>query len=105
MKPAIFAATLLLSACAEKIEAPAAAYDVPAFEWRIRTNEQLRAIYANSGMTLQDGQRLHGFVGTAPDGQHVIYTTRPRTVDDQVACTLGHEVMHLALGDYHWSKP
>lgn len=96
---------LLLSACAEKIEAPADAYEIPPFEWRIRTNEQLRAIYANSGMPLRDGHKLHGFVGTDAAGRHVIYTTRPRTVDDAVACTLGHEVMHLALGDYHRSTP
>lgn len=101
-------ATLLLvtmTACGEKMDAPADAYAIPSFEWRIRSSDELRAIYARSGMRLQDGQRLHGLVGTAPDGRHVIYTTRPRHVDDQVACTLGHEVMHLALGDYHRSAP
>lgn len=105
MRALICLTALALTACGEKMEAPADAYDIPPFEWRIRTNEQLRAIYANSGVVLRDEHRLHGFVGTAPDGRNVIYTTRPRTVDDQVACTLGHEVMHLALGDYHRSKP
>ena len=106
MRAAIaIAAAALLPGCAEKIDAPADAYAVPAFEWRIRTNEQLRATYANSGMQLRDDQRLHGFVGIAPDGRQVVYTTRPKRVDDAVACTLGHEVMHLALGDYHRSKP
>lgn len=102
MRTLILAAfALLLSACAEKVDAPASAYEVPAFEWRIRTNDELRAIYANSGMALRDEQRLHGFVGVAADGRRVVYTTRPKRVDDAVACTLGHEVMHLALGNYH----
>ena len=105
MRALICLTALATAACGEKMEAPADAYVVPAFEWRIRSNDQLREIYANSGMPLRDGHKLHGFVGTAPDGRHVIYTTRPRTVDDQVACTLGHEVMHLALGDYHRSTP
>lgn len=105
MRTLICLAMLGVAGCGEKMDAPADAYEIPPFEWRIRTNDELRAIYANSGMHLRDEHRLHGFVGRAPDGRHVIYTTRPRTVDDQVACTLGHEVMHLALGDYHRSTP
>ena len=96
---------LLLAGCAEKIEVPADDYAIPAFEWRIRSDQHMRAVYANSGQRLEDGHRLTGFVGRAPDGRHVVYTGRPQRLDDQVACTLGHEVMHLALGDYHRSKP
>lgn len=105
IRPVVMLCALAATACGERVSAPADEYPVPALEWRIRSSDQLRAIYANSGMRIEDSQRLHGFVGTAPDGRHVIYTTRPRTVDDQVACTLGHEVMHLALGDYHRRTP
>ena len=101
MRALICLAALAVTACGERVDAPADAYEIPPFEWRIRSPDELRAIYANSGMPLRDGHKLHGFVGTDSAGRNVIYTTRPRTVDDAVACTLGHEVMHVALGSYH----
>ena len=45
--------------------------------------------------------RLEGFVGQTDDGRWVVYSTAPYRVDDQVATTLGHEVMHIVLGEYH----
>ena len=105
MRTLICLAALGVTACGEKMQAPADTYAIPEFEWRIRSNDELRSIYANSGMSLREGHKLHGFVGTDAAGRNVIYTTSPRTVDDAVACTLGHEVMHLALGDYHRSTP
>ena len=98
---AIILAAALLAGCGEKVSAPADSYAIPEFEWRIRSAEDLRAVYANSGEVLGKDQVIEGFVGTDAHGRDVIYTKRPKTVDDAVACTLGHEVMHLALGDYH----
>lgn len=76
-------------------------YHLPPIEWRIRDAQGLRAAYVNSGMTLTNDQKLEGFVGLDEKGRTVVYTMRPKTVDDSVACTLGHEVMHVALGNYH----
>lgn len=61
---------------------------------------ELEAVYRNSGQAVPEGGRLHGFAGYR-DGRAVVYTLPPRTVDDAVTCTLGHEVMHIALGAYH----
>lgn len=98
-------AAVTLTACQEEVqEAPLAGdtVHVPAFEWRVRDTRTLVDNYTiDSGMTLADGQKIEGFTGLDPRGTVVVYTKAPRYVDDQVACTLGHEVMHLALGDYH----
>lgn len=96
-------AGLMLVGCGEKVEfAPVAGQnvEVPAFEWRVRSREELVQIYRESGMEFEDGDILSGFVGNDGD-KKVVYTMAPKTVDDDVACTLGHEVMHLAIGDYH----
>lgn len=73
---------------------------LPPIEWRVRDREGLEAAYRNSGQALTDHDRLHGFAGR-DGGTAVVYTLPPRRVDDAVACTLGHEVMHVALGSYH----
>lgn len=52
-------------------------------------------------MITGERDRLHGFAGYADDGTAVVYTLPPQSVDDAVACTLGHEVMHVALGEHH----
>ena len=95
----------ILTACGEKVlEAPEAGdvVHVPAFEWRVRDQPALEASYmASTGVVLSSDQRLEGFAGQSTDGTKVVYTKPPRYVDDSVACTLGHEVMHLALGRYH----
>lgn len=103
MKYLVLIAALLLAACAEKIEpaAPAGAhYEIPAFDWHVVDREELQRVYLGAGMPIPEGRELRGFVGVR-DGRTVIYTLPPRTVDDDVATTLGHEVMHVALGDYH----
>ena len=76
-------------------------YSLPPIEWRIRDAQGLRTAYNNSGMTIGNDERLEGFVGIDEEGRTVVYTMRPKYVDDSVACTLGHEVMHVALGNYH----
>jgi len=75
--------------------------DLPAVQWRVVDPATMQQVYRNSGKTLADGAQLQGFAGTAPDGTHVVYTLAPKTVDDQVTCTLGHEMMHIAIGSYH----
>ena len=95
--------SLALTGCGDHITPspqPGDVHTLPPIEWRIVSEPELRRAYADAGMPLERGQKLHGFVGTQ-SGRTVIYTTAPSTVDDQVATTLGHEVMHVALGSYH----
>ena len=96
-------AALCLTACGEPVDnAPKPGHNItlPPMEWRVRDRATLEGTYLHSGEALGDHERLHGFVGM--DGEQVvIYTLPPKTVDDAVACTLGHEVMHVALGSYH----
>lgn len=94
---------ILLTGCTEPVQNPPEAGQtvaLPPIEWRVRDREGLEAAYRNSGMDLTDRENLHGFAGRDGDVA-VVYTIPPRRVDDAVACTLGHEVMHVALGDYH----
>lgn len=94
---------LLLAGCGEQVQGapePGAVVQLPPIEWRVVDRAGLEAVYRNSGQALHDGDRLHGFAGYR-DGQAVVYTLPPRTVDDAATCTLGHEILHIALGDYH----
>lgn len=94
---------LLLTACGESVQnapQPGATVQLPDIEWRVRDRAGLEAAYRNSGMTIGAHARLEGFAGR-DGGRAVIYTLPPRYVDDDVACTLGHEVMHVVLGEYH----
>ena len=93
-----------LAGCGQRVTPPPAAGDtvlVPAFEWRMADPLALKAAYVANGQVVPDGTELHGFAGVLPDGTRVIYTLPPVRVDDEATCTLGHEVMHLALGSYH----
>lgn len=95
---------LLLAACGERVQNPPQAgttISVPAFEWRIVDQSSLEQVYTNSGMNLSSDRKLYGFAGKTDKGVFVIYTTAPTTVDDEVTTTLGHEVLHLVLGEYH----
>lgn len=94
---------LVLTGCGERVQGapdPGTTVSLPPIEWRVVSRAELEAVYRNSGQALAEGDRLHGFAGYR-DGQAVVYTLPPRTVDDAVTCTLGHEVMHIALGAYH----
>ena len=94
---------LLLAGCGEPVQnppEPGQTVALPPIEWRVRDREGLEAAYRNSGMPLTERERLHGFAGRDGDVA-VVYTLPPRRVDDAVACTLGHEVMHVARGEYH----
>jgi hypothetical protein len=74
---------------------------IPNFEWYIVSNTDLEGIYKRSGRTIPNGATLYGMTGYTEQGEPVIVTTAPQYVDDNVACTLGHEVMHIAFGKYH----
>lgn len=94
---------LALAGCSEAMQGapqPGDVVSLPPIEWRVVDRAGLEAVYRNSGQAIPDGGRLHGFAGYR-DGQAVVYTLPPRAVDDAATCTLGHEVMHIALGDYH----
>jgi hypothetical protein len=101
-----YAILFFLAGCSggERVENAPKSGDVvqlPAIEWRVVDRPELEAVYRNSGMVVGEGQRLDGFAGLRPDGRKVIYTLPPRYVDDQVTCTLGHEILHVAIGSYH----
>lgn len=93
---------LLLTGCGERIDPAPEPGDVHALaiEWRIVSRPELERVYRESGMPLGERDRLHGFAGFDGD-EAVVYTLPPVRVDDQATCTLGHEVMHIALGGYH----
>lgn len=106
MKKIVVVASLILCGCTggERVaNAPLAGdtVQIPAMEWRVVDREGLMKVYRNSGLVTRQGQQLEGFAGVDGSGANVIYTLPPRTVDDQVTCTLGHEVLHVALGKYH----
>lgn len=92
---------LLLVACSAEPLVEEGVHQVPAFEWRVVPQSELQAAYRDYGMYRPFRSKLDGFVGITPDGRWVVYTTAPRVPDDEVATTLGHEVMHLVLGEYH----
>lgn len=98
---------LLLTGCGEKINnapRPGEQVQLPEIEWRVVDRQGLMHAYQSNGMRLEQGQQLEGFAGITADGRHVVYTLPPRAVDDVATCTLGHEVMHVALGAYHNEK-
>lgn len=97
-------ALLGLTACREEVQNPPAVgarITIPSLEWRVVSKQQLVGVYRDSGMQLRDGQDLKGFIGKYPDGRVVMYTLPPKSVDDDVTLTIGHEVLHAALGPYH----
>lgn len=96
----VLIAALALAGCAERIEPPPAGVYSLSADWHVVSEAELRRVYADAGMPLDKGQKLHGFVGVR-NGRNVIYTTGPRHVDDAATCTLGHEFLHIALGSYH----
>lgn len=92
-----------LAACGEPVQnAPKAGDDitVEGFTWRVRSAETITAEYAGAGKDAGPGLAVDAYVGTL-NGSPIVTTQPPRVVDDAVACSLGHEVMHLAIGDYH----
>ena len=100
----LLASVLLLTSCVEKItpsQPEGTVHQIPAIEWRIVSEEELVRVYQLSDKTVPEGAKLHGFIGTKPNGKYVLYTLAPKNVDDDVTTTLGHEVIHSVLGDYH----
>lgn len=92
-----------LAACGEPVQnAPKAGDDikVDGFTWRVRSADTIAAEYAGAGKVAGPGWAVDAYAGTL-NGKPIVTTQAPRVVDDAVACSLGHEVMHLAIGDYH----
>ncbi len=93
-----------LAGCAPGIDPapqPGQVYQLPAIEWHVVDLDELRRVYATAGMPLAAGDKLHGFAGVDGAGRPVIYTLPPARVDDAATLTLGHELLHVALGRYH----
>ena len=95
---------LLMVGCKEKVEPvvqPGTVIPLPPIEWHVVTKEELVRIYTeNGGMVVAEGMSLKGFAATQGD-RVMVFTTVPVHVDDDVTLTLGHEIMHIALGEYH----
>lgn len=103
MKYLICLLALLLAGCAEKVQnapQPGDVIMIPEIEWRIVDQAQLEKVYRDSGMPLDERQSLQGFVGKKGD-RWIVYTLPVKTVDDNTTLTLGHEILHVVLGDYH----
>lgn len=90
---------LCLSSCDERVApsknsvAVGTRIVVPSFEWRVLAQDDLDR---------QCGAKVEGCVGWNKDtGRQVVYTRPPKFVDGTETRTLGHEMMHIALGDYH----
>lgn len=79
---------------------PPKSITIPTFDWYIVSEAEMRDVYERSGQVIPEGGELKGITGLN-NGQQVVITPPPVYVDDEVACTLGHEVMHIAFGDYH----
>lgn len=79
---------------------PPKIYKVPAFEYHIVSEAEMKRVYqANGGIV--GGGKVDGFQGRKDDGTIVVFTTRPKFVNDDPTCTLGHEVQHIIWRDYH----
>lgn len=81
-------------------------HEVPSFTWVILNEKVLRDTYLAYGGTLPKDGKLTGF--TARDrvtGAHYVYSLPVRNVDDEGTLVLGHEVLHIILGDYHPKYP
>ena len=79
---------------------------VPAFTWVVLNEKDLQAMYLASGGTLPEGSKLTGF--TAQDratGAQYVYTLPVENVDDERTLVVGHEVLHIILGNYHPKFP
>lgn len=96
--------TLALTACGEKVTPevkPGETFYLPPVEWRVVNEAQMVKAYGDAGKAIPPGHKLEGFIGHHTDGTVIVYTLPPKTVNDTATCTLGHEIMHEALGDYH----
>lgn len=78
-------------------------FTVPSFEWRVLDEETLQKQCRDyTKPLLRDTHKFVGCVGWNLDtGRKVVYTLPPKYVDGPETMTLGHEVMHVALGDFH----
>lgn len=73
---------------------------IPTFTWITLDRDEMQRVYQTR--TGSDTYNVYGFVGYDPvTNEQIIVTEPPKFVDDEVACTLGHEVMHFAYGNYH----
>lgn len=104
MKAAALALVLVTAGCGgqniNNAPQPGENIQLPPIEWRVRDRAGLEAAYVNSNMRITKGDRLSGFAGWDGD-KAVVYTLPPARVDDAATLTLGHEVMHVAMGSYH----
>lgn len=104
MRVVLLVLTLALAGCGgqsiDNAPQPGENIQLPPIEWRVRDRAGLESAYVNSNMRITKGDRLSGFAGWDGD-RAVVYTLPPARVDDAATLTLGHEVMHVALGSYH----
>lgn len=91
---------LLTAGCGERIQntpPPGTSFDV-CVTWQVHTPDSLTAAY--SAIQPPPPGRLVGFASRRGDA-HTIHTLAPTRVDDDAVTTLGHEFLHVVLGEYH----
>lgn len=102
---ALTALTIAATGCVEKVQGapqPGDQYELPAITWYVVDQETLASEYRRFGMEIPEGHEVRGFVGTRDsDGKQVIYSLPPKHVNDEATRDLGHELLHIAIGDYH----
>lgn len=75
---------------------------VPSFELRtVSTQAEMQTLYRKYGGKVCNGCRVQGFTATFGDGHKVVFIMPPKKVNDANTTTLGHEVLHVVLGNYH----
>ncbi len=96
---------IALTGCVEKVQnapQPGDRYELPPITWYVVDKETLASEYQRFGMEIPEGHEIRGFVGTRhSDGKQVIYSLPPKYVNDESTRDLGHELLHIAIGDYH----
>lgn len=104
----IVLAALVIGGCVAKIEPeynsimPGTDIEVDSIELRFRKPEELQRQYAGAGQTVPEKYELRAFIARDLDtGKKIIYSPPPKHVDDDVTCSIGHEFLHAALGNYH----
>lgn len=102
------AGALLIGCDQQKIQptrgsiAAGAVNKLPPIEWRIVSKPELERAYIRGGAQLLSGHELEGFTAIDHEtGTVLVYTLPPTSIDGAATLTLGHEIMHVALGDYH----